>query len=79
MMRPSAVGADISSPIKDLEAVPAWAREAVEYVVAEGLIQGYEDRTFRGEQMLTRAEAAVILHRHLVQTESVLERHGQAQ
>ncbi|MFC6591293.1 S-layer homology domain-containing protein [Deinococcus lacus] len=47
--------------------VPAghWARDAVETTVKAGLIQGFPDGTFRGNQNLTRYEAAMIFHRLL--------------
>ncbi|MFC6617375.1 S-layer homology domain-containing protein [Deinococcus radiophilus] len=47
--------------------VPAghWAREAVEAIVEAGLIQGFPDGTFRGNENLTRYQAAMIFHRLL--------------
>lgn len=47
--------------------IPAghWAREAVQTVVEAGLIQGFPDGTFRGNQNLTRYEAAMIFSRLL--------------
>jgi len=47
--------------------VPAghWAREAVERVAACGLITGFPDGTFRGNQNLTRYQAALIFQRLL--------------
>ncbi|MCL6527187.1 MAG: S-layer homology domain-containing protein [Thermaceae bacterium] len=47
--------------------VPAghWAREAVEYIAQQGLIQGFPDGTFRGNQNLTRYQAALIFYRLL--------------
>ncbi|MED1823058.1 phosphodiester glycosidase family protein [Brevibacillus agri] len=43
--------------------VPAYAQGAVQVAVAKGLVKGYEDKTFRPDQPVTRAEAAVILDR----------------
>ncbi|ADY26044.1 S-layer domain-containing protein [Deinococcus proteolyticus MRP] len=47
--------------------VPAghWARDAVEAIVKAGLIQGFPDGTFRGNENLTRYQAAMIFHRLL--------------
>ena len=43
--------------------VPAghWARQALERVMQLGLLTGYPDGLFRGEQALTRYQAAVLL------------------
>ncbi|MCR2805935.1 S-layer homology domain-containing protein [Paenibacillus soyae] len=43
--------------------IPEWADEAVQAVSSEEWLQGYEDGTFRGEAVLTRAQAAVIIYR----------------
>lgn len=45
--------------------VPAghWAREAVEFLVQKGLIEGFPDGTFRGNEYLTRYQAALIFFR----------------
>ncbi|WP_027883582.1 S-layer homology domain-containing protein [Meiothermus rufus] len=47
--------------------VPAghWAQEAVERIAACGLITGFPDGTFRGNQNLTRYQAALIFQRLL--------------
>ncbi|MCS7058500.1 MAG: S-layer homology domain-containing protein, partial [Meiothermus sp.] len=47
--------------------VPAghWAKEAVERIAACGLITGFPDGTFRGNQNLTRYQAALIFQRLL--------------
>lgn len=47
--------------------VPAghWAKDAVDLLVQRGLIQGYPDGTFRGNQNITRYEAALIFFRLL--------------
>ena len=41
----------------------AWYAKAVEFVSDLGLMRGYEDGTFRPNDRLTRAEAAIILKR----------------
>ncbi|MDG0813886.1 S-layer homology domain-containing protein [Cohnella rhizosphaerae] len=43
--------------------IPAWAAPAISALHEAGIVQGYEDGAFRGEKSLTRAEAAVALHR----------------
>lgn len=45
--------------------VPAYAQGAVQVAVSKGLVKGYSDKTFRPDQPVTRAEAAVILDRLL--------------
>ncbi|WP_182482772.1 S-layer homology domain-containing protein, partial [Calidithermus roseus] len=47
--------------------VPAghWAKEAVDFIAQCGLIQGFEDGTFRGNQNLTRYQAALIFYRFI--------------
>jgi len=47
--------------------VPAghWAKEAVEALAAKGILTGFPDGTFRGNEPLTRYQAALILYRFL--------------
>ncbi len=47
--------------------VPAghWAKDAVDVIVQKGLIQGFPDGTFRGNENLTRYQAALIFYRLL--------------
>ncbi|WP_438348436.1 S-layer homology domain-containing protein [Paenibacillus sp. FA6] len=40
-----------------------WYADAVETAVQYGIIQGYEDRTFRGEDLITREQAIAMLTR----------------
>ncbi len=51
--------------------VPAghWAKEAVEALAAEGIILGFPDGTFRGNENLTRYQAAMIIYRLLQKLE----------
>lgn len=49
----------------DNEAISDWAKEPVAIAVANGLITGYGDQTFRPGNNATRAEAAVIISRAL--------------
>ena len=50
---------------KDAASVPAWANNAVAFAVEKGLVNGYEDNTFKGNNPITRAEAAVVLFRYM--------------
>ncbi|ANE43282.1 S-layer homology domain-containing protein [Deinococcus puniceus] len=47
--------------------VPAghWAKDAVDLIVQRGLIQGFPDGTFRGNESLTRYQAALVFYRLL--------------
>ncbi|RRD96109.1 S-layer homology domain-containing protein [Clostridiales bacterium COT073_COT-073] len=40
-----------------------WAKHSIDRAYQVGLIKGYEDKTFRPDQTLSRAEAVVILNR----------------
>ncbi|MDD4588646.1 MAG: S-layer homology domain-containing protein, partial [Heliobacteriaceae bacterium] len=50
----------------DGDLIPAWAAAAVQDVIKQGLMQGYEDGTFRGNHPITRAEAAVVFYKYLL-------------
>lgn len=50
---------------KDEKDIPDWARLSVAYAVERGLIEGYKDNTFKGNQPMTRAEVAVVLYRYI--------------
>lgn len=58
--------------VPTLTDIPAghWAKDAIDKIVARGIILGYPDGTFRGTQNLTRYEAAVIIARLLDQIAS---------
>ncbi|WP_117237684.1 S-layer homology domain-containing protein [Thermus sediminis] len=60
--------------------VPAghWAQEAVEVLAARGIIIGFPDGTFRGNEGLTRYQAALIIYRLLQQIEEELRAAGEA-
>ncbi len=59
-----AVASIAQSTFRDIPA-GHWAKVAVEYVSERGLINGYQDGTFRGGRNLTRYEAAAIFYRLL--------------
>jgi hypothetical protein len=42
---------------------PYWAREEIEYLATVDVIQGYPDKTFKPERILTRAEMVTLLAR----------------
>lgn len=44
-----------------VDTIPTWAKNAVDYLVEKGAIQGYPDGTFQPSNAITRAEAAAIL------------------
>lgn len=47
----------------DAEAIAPWAADAVNALVKAGMLNGYEDGSFRPEAPITRAEAASVLYR----------------
>lgn len=51
----------------DAAAISDWAKDAVQWCTAHGLLQGDPDGTFRPQQSATRAESAAILARWLGQ------------
>jgi hypothetical protein len=58
--------------------VPAghWAKEAVEVLAAKGIVVGFPDGTYRGNETLTRYQAALIIYRLLQQIEEELKAKG---
>ncbi len=56
----------------DYESVQDWAVESVSWASFSGLIYGFEDRTFRPDTDIARAEAATILQRYIPLAGSVL-------
>ncbi|WP_182914175.1 glycosyl hydrolase family 8 [Paenibacillus sp. 1011MAR3C5] len=49
----------------DETSVSGWAKESVQLAVNAGIIQGYEDGTFRPKALISRAEMAVMIGRAL--------------
>lgn len=47
----------------DLDSIPQWARPSISKAVAAGIVTGYEDDTFRPENMITRAEITAMIVR----------------
>jgi predicted nucleic acid-binding Zn-ribbon protein len=60
--------------------VPAghWAKEAVEALAAKGILAGFPDGTFRGNEPITRYQAALIIYRLLQQIEEELKAKGES-
>lgn len=54
-----------SSEFSDIDTVSEYAKEAVKYMNAAGILNGYEDGTFRPFNPVTRAETAVAVSRML--------------
>ena len=60
------LGADesiLDTMFTDSSSISSDARKYVAVAVERGLISGYDDRTFRGQDSITRAEAATLLWR----------------
>lgn len=56
---------DYELDIRDKSEIPDWALNGVKYVYNQGLMIGYEDKTFKGNKSFSRAEAAVVIYRYL--------------
>ncbi|MFC5471490.1 S-layer homology domain-containing protein [Cohnella suwonensis] len=50
---------------KDAAAIPGWAQASVEATVSAGILNGYEDGTFRPDHQATRAEATAMIYKLL--------------
>ncbi|KQO10688.1 RCC1 domain-containing protein [Paenibacillus sp. Leaf72] len=53
----------IAMPFSDKDSIPAWAQQAVQTAVAEGILEGYSDGTLRPQQTVSRAEMAAMVSR----------------
>nr|WP_275983921.1 NEAT domain-containing protein [Paenibacillus hamazuiensis] len=49
----------------DIGSIPAWAKPYLEQAVGAGIVNSYEDNTFRAERQITRSEIAVMVVRAL--------------
>ncbi|UKS30945.1 S-layer homology domain-containing protein [Paenibacillus sp. HWE-109] len=52
-------------PFADASDIPGWAASAVKAASAAGIVNGYEDNTFRASKSATRAEAAAMIYKLL--------------
>ncbi|SFE69057.1 protein of unknown function [Paenibacillus algorifonticola] len=50
---------------QDASSIPAWAQPSVNTAVTAGILNGYEDHTFRSGQAASRAEAAAMIYKLL--------------
>ncbi|BBI30845.1 FG-GAP-like repeat-containing protein [Cohnella abietis] len=48
-------------PFSDKESIPSWAASTIHIGVAEGMLEGYTDGTFRPHQTITRSEMATMI------------------
>lgn len=53
------------------DAIPSFAKDAINSLVSIGVVKGYEDNTFRPNAEITRAEFAIMVKRALGLSESV--------
>lgn len=60
---PAAAGAE--PPFSDSDSIPVWAQESIASAVQAGILEGYEDDTFRADRLITRSEVAVMIVRAL--------------
>ncbi len=52
-----------ATAFRDAAAISPWARDSVARCVGQGILNGFEDNTFRPQTIATRAQAAAILQR----------------
>ncbi|MGG1517078.1 S-layer homology domain-containing protein [Paenibacillus oryzisoli] len=53
--------AALALPFEDADSIPDWAVTAIASAAQAGILSGYDDRTFRPNVNITRAEAAVMI------------------
>lgn len=53
----------------DAENIDDYAKSAVAVLTAAGILSGFEDNTFRPQESVSRAQAAVVIHRLILLTE----------
>ena len=56
---------DFISEFKDHERISDWAKQYVQCAASNSIVIGYEDKTFRPDRPITRAEVFTILCRIL--------------
>jgi len=59
------------APFSDGGAVSGWARQAAAFAVEEGIMKGLTSTSFAPQEQATRAQAAVILKRLLIQLDLI--------
>ena len=60
------ISADSALPFNDADTISPEGKRYLAFAVNNGIISGFEDNTFRGQNTLTRAEAATILYKTMV-------------
>ncbi|WP_246309509.1 S-layer homology domain-containing protein [Paenibacillus alginolyticus] len=55
----------VQNQFRDATSMPAWAQASVNTAVSSGILNGYEDQTFRPSLAATRAEASVMIYKLL--------------
>ncbi|MDF2667812.1 MAG: NEAr transporter [Paenibacillus sp.] len=56
-------GQSAALPFSDAALIPDWAKSAIAQASLAGIINGYDDGTFRADDKITRSEMAVIIAR----------------
>jgi hypothetical protein len=51
--------------LKDASDIPSWAKPSIDKALSAGILNGYEDGTFRAGQTTTRGEAAAMIYKLL--------------
>ena len=64
-----------NNPFSDVPA-DSWAYDAVSTLAADGVINGYPDGTYQGQNTMTRYEMAQIVARAMAKTDQQHERQG---
>ena len=72
------VGMVDMTKVKEMPDVPQdhWAKDAVDHLAGNGVIEGYPDGTFKGDKTMTRYEIAEMLYKAL---QKALSRSSNAQ
>jgi uncharacterized protein YjdB len=55
----------IAPSLKDASDIPSWAKPSIDKALSAGILNGYEDGTFRAGQETTRGEAAAMIFKML--------------
>ena len=63
------ISADSVLPFHDVDTISSEGKKYIAFAVNNGTISGFEDNTFRGRNILTRAEAATILYKIIAFTD----------
>jgi len=53
------------SEFTDIKTIPLWAVNSVKYMKLSGFISGYPDGSYRGDENVNRAEAAMVVYNYL--------------